>query len=269
MPLTAKSPNRLHILQNLSLLAIAFFTIPLSTAILFISLVIASCTSFTTRLLPHNKHESLPPKCLAPKTILVTGVGMSKGLYIARAFHEAGHIVIGADFEPHSVPVCGRFSNALKRFYSLPSPASGQEAYIRELLEIINNEKVDLWISCSGVMSAVEDGEAADAVEKYTKCLAIQFGTNLTRMLHEKHSFIEHTEKLGLNVPETFLVTSVDDALGFLNSRSKVQRYILKSIGVEDSVRADMTLLPLPSLSSTRKHLSKARPSLSRPFVLQ
>jgi hypothetical protein len=69
----------------------------------------------------------------------------------------------------------------------LPSPTSGEEAYIQKLLEIINTEKVDLWVSCSGVVTAVEDGEAAEAVERHTKCLAIQFGASMTRMFYEKH----------------------------------------------------------------------------------
>jgi hypothetical protein len=70
-------------------------------------------------------------------------------------------------------------------------------------------------------------------------------------------------------MPETFLVTSVEDALEVLNSVPKGRSYILKSIGVEDSICADLTLLPLPSLSSTRQHISKFRPSFSRPFVFQ
>ena len=42
---------------------------------------------------------------------------MAKGLRIARAFYQAGHRVIGADFEPYSIPVSGRVSKALANFY--------------------------------------------------------------------------------------------------------------------------------------------------------
>lgn len=268
MPLTAESPVWLHVLQNTSLLTIAVFFFPLSSALLLISLVRNSYNHFKEQS-HHSKRQLLPPACLSQKTILVTGVGMSKGLFIARSFYQSGHIVIGADVEPHSIPVCGRFSKSLKKFYRLPSATSGKDAYILKLLEIIKAERVDLWISCSGVVSAVEDGEAADDVRKYTKCLAVQFGADMTRMLHEKNSFIENTKKLGLNVPETLLVTSVEKALEVLSSRTKGQKYILKSVGVDDSIRADMTLLPFSSPASTREHLSKLRPSSSRPFVLQ
>jgi hypothetical protein len=194
---------------------------------------------------------------------------MSKGLFIARAFQNSGHLVIGADFEPHSIPVCGRFSTSLKKFYSLPLVASGSSLYIQKLIKIIKEERVDLWISCSGVMSAVEDGEAAQAVERFTKCKAVQFGTSLTRTLHEKHSFIENTKSLGLNVPETKLVTSLEDAMEVLSSASNDKRYILKSVGVDDAVRGDLTLLPFSSNAATLKHLSKFNFGPSRPFVLQ
>ncbi|TVY87202.1 hypothetical protein LAWI1_G005868, partial [Lachnellula willkommii] len=302
MPLTARSPTPLHVLQNLSLITLCILAIPLSTAILLISLVLNSCNSLKTPRHKHkhkHKHNRQPPAAclLAPKTILVTGVGMSKGLFIARAFHAAGHTVIGADFEPHSLPVSGRFSKSLKRFYRLPSRASPpppaasslpqdqdqDQAYTQKLLEIITSERVDLWISCSGVTSALSDGSAAETIEQATKCIALQFGRQLTRTLHEKHSFIENTRALGLNVPETFLVTSVEDAMAVLESLAihakgkgkgkdqmgRERRYVLKSVGVEDAVRADMTLLPLPSRAATRRHLERARIGPGRPFVLQ
>lgn len=132
---------------------------------------------------------------------------MSKGLTIARTFYRAGHRVVGADFEPYKVPVCGRFSSAIEKFYRLskPSVESGPTQYIKELTDLIVKEKVELWVSCSSVASAIEDGEAAEIIEKETPCKAIQFGVTLTETLHEKHSFIDNTRRLGLNVPDTHL----------------------------------------------------------------
>lgn len=265
MPLSATSPSYLHILQNISLIVLALSFIPLSTAILVISLILSNFPFMGTK----KNHLPGSQQCSASKRVLVTGVGMSKGLFIARSFHKAGHIVIGADFEPLYVPVCGRFSSALQKFYSLPTPTAGKDKYIRTVIEIVKSEKVDIWVSCSGVVTATEDGEAAEAVEKYTQCRTIQFGKSVTRLLHEKHSFIENTEKLGLTVPETILVSSTNEAMKVLNSGKKATKYVLKSVGVVDSIRADMTLLPLSCLDSTRKHLSKFRISPSRPFVLQ
>jgi hypothetical protein len=205
---------------------------------------------------------------------------MSKGLALARAFYQAGHRVIGADFEPYFIPVCGRFSVALSKFYrvSKPTTSEGSGAYIHDLTSIIKKEKVELWVSCSGVASALDDGEAAEAIEKETSCIPIQFGLSLTETLHEKHSFISHTRKIGLNVPATHLVTSETEAQAVLypeKSRygspltSPKRQYIMKSVGMDDSVRADMTLLPRPTMKETVLHIKRLNPTPFRPFVLQ
>lgn len=204
----------------------------------------------------------------------MTGVGMSKGLAIARAFHKEGHDVVAADFEPYGIPVCGRFSNAVRKFYRLPQESQnelGESTYVTALLSIVRKEKIDLWVSCSGVASALEDARAAEAVEKETECKAIQFGVDMTGTLHEKYSFNENTRKLGLNTPKTHLITSIDDALEILHpdKNSDDTKYIMKPVGVDDTARADMTLLPRPSASKTRSHITRLNPSLTRPFVLQ
>ena len=186
---------------------------------------------------------------------------MSKGLFLARAFYRAGHRVIGADFEPYGVHVIGRFSVALDKFYRLSNrpSAKGPRKYVGDLVEIIKRENVELWVSCSGIDSAVEDGEAAEAVEKLTKCKAIQFGVTLTEILHEKHSFIEDTKNLGRTVLDTYLITSVEDAMKFFYLTFPVEgmiqkKYIMKSVGLDDTIRAETTLLPRPSSSDTQIH---------------
>lgn len=204
----------------------------------------------------------------------MTGVGMSKGLAIARAFHKEGHDVVAADFEPYGIPVCGRFSNAVRKFYRLPQESQnelGESTYVTALLSIVRKEKIDLWVSCSGVASALEDARAAEAVEEETSCKAIQFGVDMTGTLHEKYSFNENTRKLGLNTPKTHLVTTIDDAMELLRSDNKSEetKYILKPVGVDDTTRADMTLLPRTSASKTLSHITRLNPGPTRPFVLQ
>lgn len=133
---------------------------------------------------------------------------MAKGLRIARAFYQTGHRVIGADFEPHSVPVNGRFSMAIANFYrvSKPSARYGAAHYIRDLVYVVEKEEVDLWVSCSGVASAVEDGQAMELLERKTNCKSIQFGVETTKTLHEKDKFTTYTEALRLvgNRMQTF-----------------------------------------------------------------
>lgn len=200
---------------------------------------------------------------------------MSKGLTLARTFYSAGHHVIGADFEDYMVPVCGHFSKSIDTFYRLSRPSSetGAQRYMKDLIDIIKKENVELWVSCSGVASGIKDGEAAEIIEKETKCKAIQFGLTLMETLHEKHSFIDNTRQLGLNVPDTHLVTSETESLAVLypeKQRSAIgTKYVMKSVFLDDSSRADMTLLPRPSMRETETHIKRLNPTPFRPFVLQ
>lgn len=200
---------------------------------------------------------------------------MSKGLNIARAFYRAGHHVIGADFEPYCIPVCGHFSKSIRKFYRMHKPSEKPGAagsYIRNIAHIIEKENVELWVSCSGVASEIEDGVAAELVELRTNCVAVQFRAELTEMLHEKYSFIKHTTDSGLNVPLTYRVLSVKDALTILHPRDGPMAdmlFIMKPEMVDDSVRGNMTLLPLRSRKETDTHVRSLKPSFRRPFVLQ
>lgn len=265
--LDAHSSWPAHLLQNAALILLSLIFLPLDTFILFSSYALQSLiTEDTTR----RRRRIRRSRKFYPKTILVTGVGMAKGLALARAFYQAGHRVIGADFEPYGVPVNGRFSRVLSKFYPLSQPNSreGSRHYIQDLLSAVRREKVDLWVSCSGVASAVEDGQAKEVIERHTSCRAIQFDVKTTGTLHEKHSFIQHTKSLALPAPETYDVTSRTAVHKILNGTDGKQ-YILKSVGVDDSTRGDMTLLPRPTISETYQHLSSIKISNDKPWVLQ
>jgi predicted ATP-grasp superfamily ATP-dependent carboligase len=257
-----------HRLQNVALLLLSLAFLPLDTLILIIS-------SFVTLFIPsqvqsHRSH-AIQEASFRQHTILVTGVGMTKGLAIARLLYEAGYDVIGADFEPDGALVCGRVSRFLRRFYQLRGPTSKSQAssYIQSLLDIVTREKVDLWVSCSGVASAVEDGMAKEILEARISCKAIQFDVRTTQTLHEKHSFIQRTKNIGLNVPETHVITSHSEVAVLLRNSPIGRKYIMKTIGVDDSVRADMTLLPRASAVETAKHLAPLKISEQSPWILQ
>ncbi|MCJ1256778.1 hypothetical protein MMC24_004602 [Lignoscripta atroalba] len=267
--LDGRSPWRLHFAQNAALIFVSLLLLPLDTFILCASYVLYAVAPQTTSTARRRVRHGT--KTIArPKTILVTGVGMTKGLSLARAFYQAGHKVIGADFEPYRIPVNGRFSRALAKFYALPKPneEDGSAYYIQELLNIVRREKVDLWVSCSGVASAVEDGEAKEVMERRSDCRAIQFDVKTTATLHEKHSFIQHTMSLGLPAPETQVVTSRSAVHRVLHG-AEVKEYIMKSVGVDDATRGNMTLLPRPTVSETYHHLSTISISKDKPWVLQ
>lgn len=273
MPLTASSSILLHAAQDAVLIWLSLVLLPLSSFILSCSHAIRLFYS-PAELQTRRQNRSLPSHIFQPRTLLVTGVGMTKGLALARNFYQAGHNVIGADFEPAYLPISsGRVSKSLKTFYRLHRPGGGRvgaQAYSNRLLEIIRRENVDIWVSCSGVASAIEDGYAKELVEELTRCKAIQFDVATTERLHEKHNFIEYVRDLGLSVPDTYTVRSKKALMRVLHDNAgSGKQYVLKYIGTDDSVRGDMTLLPLRTTEQTEAHVSKLSISDDRPWVLQ
>jgi len=266
---TSSSPWQLHFAQNATLILISLLLLPISNFLLILSYIaipFLSSKDATRRRIRRSPN-------FRPRTILVTGVGMTKGLMLARTFYLAGHNVIGADFEANGIPVCGRFSRALQQFYALPKPneRDGSAYYINHLLRIVWREKVDLWVSCSGVASAVEDGQAKEVLERRSDCKCIQFDVSITQTLHEKHTFIEQTARLGLPTPETYNVTSRAAVHRVLHESPRTKkRYIMKSVGMDDTARGSiMTVLPRRTLSETYNHVSTIPISSSKPWVLQ
>ena len=279
MPTEASSSVH-HAIKSLTLIAISLVILPLTTLILLISYSFRP-PIYLYRILQHVSPNTLRRRLQAPatskpsrRTILVTGVGMSKGLALSRIFHRAGHRVVGADVAPFRfVTPCGRFSTAVDKFYNLPpiDDHNGPATYIHELLQIVHQERVDLWVSCSGVASALEDAQAKEVIERRSDCLCIQFDSTTTSILHSKDSFTSHTKNIGLPVPETYNVTSRAAVHKVLHQSPRTKkRYIMKNVGMDDASRGDiMTLLPRRTLSETYNHVAHIPISTQNPWVLQ
>lgn len=253
--LDRSSPWYAHAFQNIALISVSLFVLPLDTFIVIVALLGARIW----------RKENPEEKPRAQKRVLVTGVGMTKGLALARIFAAAGYTVVGADF---SSIACGRVSHSLSCFYTLRQPDQSG-TYAESLLEIVTRERIDLWISCSGVASAAEDGEAMEVVERRTSCKAVQYDTEITKKLHDKDSFIEYTASLGLAVPETHRVTE-KLALRRILSQAGNMEYIAKSVGVDDANRGNMDLLSKESLKSNQSSfLDRISISEENPWILQ
>ncbi|KAI1761374.1 hypothetical protein GGR53DRAFT_505868 [Hypoxylon sp. FL1150] len=248
-----------------SLVFLSLLLLPLSSLVTCVCMLVLRVAPYSQ---PQDGHLDEAPR----RTILVTGVGMAKGLTLARSFYRSGHRVIGADFETNNAPCSGRFSKSLTAFYRLPTPSpneGGEKPYIETLTQIINAEKVDLWVSCSGVASAVEDAQAKEAIEQNTRCKCIQFDVQTTSTLHEKGSFMDECKRIGLPVPETHEVKSPRDVIRVLSKAKPKQKFILKPVGMDDRNRGNMTLLPLPSDTKTKEHVSQLPISKANPWILQ
>ncbi|KFH45632.1 hypothetical protein ACRE_035540 [Hapsidospora chrysogenum ATCC 11550] len=248
--------------KNLALLWLSLAVLPMTT---FIILTINMWHRVTYG---RKKHHAKLPGALR-KTILVTGVSAAKGLTIARLFHRAGHTVIGADF--HSLSP-GSVSTAIGKYYRLPAPektriSNGEDVedapYTLELLRIVREQNVDLWIPASEPASAVQDALVRDMMESQTCARPVQLRAKHVRTLSGKDSFMRYTRNLELPTPDTELVRSKADVIDFLTQRGGLnasscqnigassKRYILRPVG--DTATAPTGSMPLLPLASERE----------------
>lgn len=251
-----------HTLKNLALLCLSLALLPLDTAIVL-------AVSIWHRLAGKTQQDHAKVPEPLRKTVLVTGVSMSKGLALARLFHRAGHRVIGAD--SHRLAP-GRVSATLEAFYRLPPPRKTpfgdddeieDDPYALALLDIVKKEKVDLWVSVSDVTAVVQDALAKDMIESQTPAKAVQLSAKYVRTLHNKDSFMEYTRHLELPAPDTEVVRGKSAIIDFLNKRGGLRahpganRYLLRRNGVHDAARCDMPLLPLATEQETLRCIEK------------
>ncbi|KAF2854518.1 hypothetical protein T440DRAFT_441577 [Plenodomus tracheiphilus IPT5] len=280
-----------HFWKNILLLALSVFCAPFSAAICIIS--VAATKLHGQRNITFSREDKKHGAAVQQrKTILVTGVSMTKGLAIARNLSQhTPHRIIGADISALSP---GRFSNAIVKYYRLDTPSGDDaEPYIDSILHVIHSEKVNLWISCSSVVAAVEDGQVVRFAEKQAQTEgrrfeAIQFREDVVEKFHEKDKFIEYIESLDLTVPDSHRCTNPQEALDVLmrelhrtptkaNSTSSRttkssprKQFIMKPIGVDDKARNNMmTLLPFQTTEATTKYIRSLGISKTNPFQLQ
>jgi hypothetical protein len=83
---------------------------------------------------------------------------MTKALQVCRIFHQAGHRVILVD-EAMNWLTGHRWSNAVERFYIVPSPEKQPEDYIKALADIVQKEKIDMFVPVTGPYHAHIDAQ--------------------------------------------------------------------------------------------------------------
>lgn len=249
-----------HLSKNISLIFLSILCLPATTSL------VALCFLYG-RLFPMalpNPSNSCTPG--SQKTVLVSSVTMTKGLFLARAFYLAGHRVIGLDFQREWIPSIEKWSVAVSKHYKISRPSSNWEVYMQKLIEIIKEEKIDVWICVSGVETTERDAAAKEIIQRETACKVFQFEPTICQTLDDKWRFIEKTNAIGLGVPETCRMTSRQEALDFLEGKTAPERYILKAIWLDDASRADMTRHPQ---RGTGDVISNLDISDEKPWVFQ
>ncbi|MCB1148883.1 MAG: ATP-grasp domain-containing protein [Chlamydiia bacterium] len=139
-----------------------------------------------------------------PKRFLLTGGRSPIALELSRQLHRQGHEVFVADTGRGHVT---RFSNAVTRYISVPSPRFELAAFIDALAAIIKHEKIDMLVPIFEEIMYVSSGicKFPDSCEVF--CTPFQ----TLRQLHSKWHFVQKCKELGFDVPETTLILSQDD----------------------------------------------------------
>jgi predicted ATP-grasp superfamily ATP-dependent carboligase len=241
------------LLQNFSTLALLLILLPFN--------LIAIAVAFLWNLISYPFRPKVKPSQNGKK-ILLTGGKMTKALQLARSFHGAGHEVFLV--ESHKYWLSGhRFSKAVKGFYTIPAPEKDPEGYCRELLDIVKQENIDVFIPVSSPVASYYDSLAKSFLSPY--CEVIHFDAHITEMLDNKFAFCEKARSLGLSTPKVFCITDRQQILDF-DFQTDGSRYLLKSIPYDSVRRLDLTKLPFDGME---EYINTLPISKDKPWVMQ
>jgi predicted ATP-grasp superfamily ATP-dependent carboligase len=136
--------------------------------------------------------------------LLLTGGRAPFTLELARIFHRAGHTVFLAESLPGNLASTSR---ALAAGFIVPPPRQQPERYVHALQDIIRQCRIDLLIpTCEEAFYI-----ARRKAELSANCIVFVESIEQLRPLHNKWMFVQLAAELGLSVPETILVETVDD----------------------------------------------------------
>jgi len=136
------------------------------------------------------------------KKILLTGARSPITLDLARLLSYSGHEVYASDTS--NIHVC-RYSNAIKQSFTIPSPRFHPDHFIETLISITQEKKIDFLIPNWEEIFCLS--KSIDQFPKYCKIFCSPF--DLLNTLHSKWLFSQKLKELGLNVPRTYLISSI------------------------------------------------------------
>lgn len=123
------------------------------------TLLITLFTLILSKIIPCEDYQCLlPKKNPNAKRILISGGMMTKALQMCRIFYQAGHRVILVD-DPINWLTGHRWSNSVERFYTVPPPDAEPEEYIKTLINIVQKEKIDMFVPTTGPYHAHVDSQ--------------------------------------------------------------------------------------------------------------
>lgn len=184
-----------------------------------------------------------------------------------------------------SVPVCldswgllspARFSSSVDKFVLVPS--GGGQKYISALIDVAIAEDVTLFVPCSGAGTTEEDAKAADLLRQRRSDLrAVIQDPDLVEQLHEKDKFISLVHSMGLEAPNSDVVSSPEELLSLLQQPALAPRILKCAAELDDVGRSDLTTYPFlspsgaPDWPATEKRI-RSLPipiTASTPYIVQ
>ncbi|SHH57396.1 Predicted ATP-dependent carboligase, ATP-grasp superfamily [Jatrophihabitans endophyticus] len=230
----------------------------LLTAALPANLALTAAALARTALRP----PPAPPVPDRRRTVLVSGGKMTKALQLCRSFHAAGHRVILVETAAYRL-TGHRFSRAVDAFHVVPRPED--PGYAQALLDVVRAEGVDLYVPVCSPAASRYDADAAALLAPH--CEVLHLDGDAVRMLDDKYEFARTAAKLGLDVPDTHLVTSADDVPERVDGAAAP--YVLKNLAYDPVNRLDLTPLPRPTPERTLAFARSKPISPERPWIVQ
>jgi len=159
--------------------------------------------------------------------VLITSVRLPFGLDIVRKFGEAGHEVYTAET---FTTAPGNHSRYVKEHLIVPSPTYETLAFIDKLKEIIRSRSIELLVPC--FEEAFYIAAHLDELSEITNVFCNPLDT--LKRLHNKATFVELTQELGIPIPRTTTVRSQDELREAVeNYESFFARAVFSRGGVE------------------------------------
>lgn len=252
----------LHVLR----MCVSFVLLPLDNAILLGTYFVGHLV-LPRSIANRRRRAILRDVHFHPKTILVTGINSPHGLALSRCWYYEGHRVVGADVTDFPIRSGESMSKALAAFYDI-----SKTQYISRLLDVINREKVDVWIPCSEQVDVTEDAVAKQVIESRTECRCIQLDPELASRFGSSESFTQYLVEKGLPVVENHQVQSRDSVHKILH-RSPSKTYLMRRLEPADQSdqrdNSRVVALPKRTLSLTYSEVSEIQITKDNPWVLQ
>ncbi|UJR33410.1 hypothetical protein I4U23_020855 [Adineta vaga] len=233
------------------------------------NLLITIITLFSSKLnhlFKQNDAESKFESKSTRKRILISGGMMTKALVLCRGFHQAGHQIILVD-EATNWLTGHRWSKSVERFYVVPSPEKDPEAYIQSLVDIVQKEKIDMFVPVTGPYHAHIDAQVKAVLLQYN-CSTFHMNSDEIALVDNKYSFTNRARSLDLPVPKSFYITSRRQLLDF-NFEQETRPYICKSIMYDWLDRGAMITLPRPTQAEMIEYVNRLPINEECPYILQ